>query len=94
MIGIVFYLELGIVKKYMLKEALHIVVTKPLAKDFVNCSLSYVLAQPVEIDLAILGIFVLQYVGVGPIAQSFEKLRHLFLSDENRKLLIPSFRLF
>jgi hypothetical protein len=48
----------------MLRELIHLAQLKSLAENSMNCWLSYTLSQPVQFDLAILGLFALEYVGV------------------------------
>jgi hypothetical protein len=47
----------------MLRDLLHIVPIKNLAEELLNSWLTYATSQPVNFDLTVIGIFVLQYTG-------------------------------
>ncbi len=66
----------------MVKEALYFFTSKPITKDFVNCCLRYILSQPIELDITIVGFFMLQYIG-GP--QLFK-----FLSQDETTYCVAS----
>lgn len=50
-------------------------MVKSIAKDFVNCVVSYMLSQPVEIDLMILVVLILEYVGVMRLGVTLKLVR-------------------
>jgi hypothetical protein len=69
----------GIVFSYtvhvMWKEIFYIIQAKPFTKDFVNWCLSYTLAQPVDIDICIVMVLLLQYFGLNQFMVLAEKAK-------------------
>ena len=61
-----------------MKPIVELFNTKSILQDSVNCWLQYVLAQPIDIDLRILALFILQYVGIVHLAAWTEKIKPLF----------------
>lgn len=57
-----------------------IINTKSIVQDIINCWLQYVLAQPIEIDIRILSIFMLQYIGFTQLVIWMEKISPLITS--------------
>jgi hypothetical protein len=50
-------------------------VMKGMVKDSANCVLSYVLSQPVQIDVIILLVFMLEYVGLHRMVRVIKLVR-------------------
>lgn len=48
---------------------------KGIARDFVNCMVSYTLSQPVEIDLMILVLLISEYIGVMRLGRTLKLVR-------------------
>lgn len=57
---------------------------KSLAQEAINCWLRYTLSQPISIDIAILGIFAIQYFGLNRIP---------FLWDHIQRAMSSTFRI-
>ncbi len=62
-----------------MKSIIEIFNTKSILQDSVNCWLQYALAQPINIDLRILAVFILQYVGVVHVCTWIEKMKPLVI---------------
>ena len=52
-----------------MKTAIQKLRNKPLVREAINCWLRYTLSQPIDIDVSILVVFVLQYFGLRRIGQ-------------------------
>ena len=48
----------------MIREIIHIVSSKSVLQEGVNCWLSYTMSQPVNFDLSIISFFMIQYLGI------------------------------
>ena len=48
---------------------------KSLVQEAVNCWLRYVLAQPIDIDIRIVFMFTLQFIGVNQLAKLIEEVK-------------------
>jgi hypothetical protein len=68
----------------MWKEILYIIQTKPFTKDFINWCLSYTLSQPVELDVAIIMVLVLQYFGFGHLKMFKDQITMLYKAYVNK----------
>ena len=64
----------------MWKEILQIVTLKTLSRDLINWALSYMLSQPIDIDVEIVFGFVLQFLGLAHLSLVFFKVKSLYLS--------------
>jgi hypothetical protein len=51
----------------MLRDLLHIDSFKNVAEEVVNCWLTYAMSQPVNFNLAVITLFVLQYIGLNHV---------------------------
>jgi hypothetical protein len=72
-VGIVFSYTVNV----MWKEILYIIQTKPFTKEFINWCLSYTLSQPIDIDVSIILILLLQYFGLSQFGRLSEKVKAL-----------------
>lgn len=59
----------------MLRELFHIIPIKNTVEQAVNCWLSYTLSQPINVDLAVVGVFIIQYVGFDYIKELISQIR-------------------
>lgn len=78
--------------------SLHI-KNKSLAQEAINCWLRYTLSQPISIDIAILGIFAIQYFGLNKIQFVWDHLQrvlssaHRIIAERLPQTAIPSYGL-
>ncbi|HYC87411.1 MAG TPA: hypothetical protein VEB86_19395 [Chryseosolibacter sp.] len=56
----------------MIREFINIEHFKNLTENLLNCWLSYSVSQPIQLDLTILVVFLLQYIGFGSFPVTFE----------------------
>jgi len=69
----------------MWKELFDIVTSRPLTREFINCCLRYMVSQPVDIDINMLGYFAIQYAGIEQLIALIQKKK-----DQLHALLIPA----
>jgi hypothetical protein len=64
----------------MWRELFYMIQEKPIMREFVNCCLSYTLAQPVDIDISLITLLVLQYLGLYQLGTWIIKSKSYFVS--------------
>jgi hypothetical protein len=59
----------------MLRDLIHIDSLKNVAQEAVNCWLTYAMSQPVNFNLAIIALFILQYTGVDYVKNLVDRVK-------------------